>query len=356
MSNIDMKRIIFNDVIFDFHFARERLIKILREKNIKKVAIWGAGLSGEVVFYLIQGSNIKVSHFYDTYKKGQFLGLDILNPYEQLNQIPIIIASSKPIEKLQNIIELLKEKKVDFFITNNLKYKLLNLNYFRSIHKNERCFVIGNGPSLNSIDMTKLSDEITIGSNRIYLGFEKWKLNLKYWVIEDELVAEDTAHEWNALDEPIMFIPEDLSHLLNKLDNVCLIKFLREKFEDEPKFFDGFNFYWGGTVSYLMLQISAFMGCNPIYMIGMDFNYKKPTHVSYGRNKTEWISHGDDPNHFDPNYFGNGRKWHDPNLKRMEKAFITAKRNLEKLGIKVFNATHKSKLEVFDFIDYEKLF
>jgi len=37
----------------------------------------------------------------------------------------------------------------------------------------ERCFIIGNGPSLNETDLKKLKTEYTIGLNRIYLNFEK---------------------------------------------------------------------------------------------------------------------------------------------------------------------------------------
>ena len=44
---------------------------------------------------------------------------------------------------------------------------------YRSEYGHRRCFVIGNGPSLNKLDMTKLKDEVTIGSNGLYLNYEK---------------------------------------------------------------------------------------------------------------------------------------------------------------------------------------
>ncbi len=38
-----------------------------------------------------------------------------------------------------------------------------------NIHHGQRCFIIGNGPSLQRTDLTKLKDEFTFGMNRIYL-------------------------------------------------------------------------------------------------------------------------------------------------------------------------------------------
>ncbi len=41
-------------------------------------------------------------------------------------------------------------------------------------YRGERCFIIGNGPSLRETDTSKLKDEFTFGMNRIYLAFEDW--------------------------------------------------------------------------------------------------------------------------------------------------------------------------------------
>ncbi len=353
-----MKRIIVNNIMEDFVEARKYMLSVLKGDGVNRVAIWGAGLSGKMVFHLLEGSGIIIENFYDSYKSGEFLNLKIMNPYKDIENIPVIIASSKPVEQLNEIMAYLKNKGIPFYITNNMEYRIKKLSQFKNIHKGKRCFVIGNGPSLNLIDMNKLQKEITIGANRIYLGFKKWKLNLKYWTIEDKLVAEDIAFEWNKLSNIIKFIPNDLAHLIENFDNIVNINFKRNDFEEGgPLFSDEWcELYWGGTVTYLMLQLAAIMGCNPIYMIGVDYSYKKPKHITYGKSEVEWISHGDDPNHFHPDYFGEGRKWHDPRLDRMEKAYISAKKFLDKKGIKVYNATPGTKLKVFPLADYNGLF
>jgi len=44
---------------------------------------------------------------------------------------------------------------------------------FKNIHKGQHCFVIGNAPSLNKYDLTKLKNELLFGCNRIYLLYPK---------------------------------------------------------------------------------------------------------------------------------------------------------------------------------------
>ena len=41
----------------------------------------------------------------------------------------------------------------------------------KNVHKGQRAFIIGNGPSLKQIDLHKLKGEFTFGLNRIYLMF-----------------------------------------------------------------------------------------------------------------------------------------------------------------------------------------
>jgi len=353
-----IRRVIFNDIIKEFLNARKDIIKSMKNEKINEISIWGASLTGEIVFYLLKESDIKIRNFYDSYKKGSFMGLPILNPYTKFEDIPVILAISEPTEKIEDVINYLKQKNVKFFIANNMNYKMKDLSWFKNMHKGRRCFVIGNGPSLNKIEMNKLKDEITFGANRIYLGFNRWDFSLKYWTIEDKLVAEDTAQEWNNLTGPIKFIPDDLNYLITNYDNIVTFHFERKDFENSILSFsdDWCKLYWGGTVTYLMIQLATVMGCNPIYLIGIDFYYEKPKHIKYGKNKSEWISQGDDPNHFDPNYFGKGRKWHDPRLDRMKGAYLTAKEFLDKKEIKIFNATPGTRLTVFPLIDFNDLF
>lgn len=348
-----------NAFIGRFDSARRSLVGRLTRDGVSRVNVWGTGLSGEVVSYLLAGTGIGIVNYYDSFRTGEFLGFPIKSPSGEMDSgIPVVVASTREPGRLGEVTRFLKTKKIPYYLLSLNSYSRLNVRDFKDRHRGERCFVIGNGPSLNKLDMGKLKDEITIGANRCFLGFDKWGFKVKYWTIEDKLVAEDVREEWNEFGGPVKFIPLDLQHLVTNYDKVCTINLKRESFGGGlPKFPGSYcEFFWGGTVTYIMLQLAAVMGCAPIYLIGVDFSYVKPGHVTEGEKKTEWTSHGDDPNHFDPVYFGKDRKWHDPMLPRMLQAFKSAKGYFDSRGITVLNATPGTKLDVFEKINFSSLF
>ena len=75
----------------------------------------------------------------------------------------------------------------------------------KDIHRGERCFIIGNGPSLRKMDVSKLQGEYTFGMNRIYLAFDKWGFETSYLVSVNDLVIEQCVDDFLALDMPCFF-------------------------------------------------------------------------------------------------------------------------------------------------------
>ena len=63
----------------------------------------------------------------------------------------------------------------------------------KDIHQGERCFIIGNGPSLRQTDMSKLRGEFTLGMNRIYLMFPELGFQTSYLLSVNDLVVEQCA-------------------------------------------------------------------------------------------------------------------------------------------------------------------
>ena len=108
--------------------------------------------------------------------------------------------------------------------------------------------------------------------------------------------------------------------------------------------------YWGGTVSFLNLQLAAYLGCNPIVLIGFDHSYVGPS-----QEIQDYVIHSqvEDVNHIHPDYFGPGYRWHDPNVQRMEMAYRCARRALESAGVQVLNATVGGQLEVFERVSFD---
>lgn len=230
---------------------------------------------------------------------------------------------------------------------------------FAGRHAGQRCFILGGGPSLKLIDPAPLRNEVTFAVNGIFLIYDWLGFEPSYYVVEDFLVYAD---RWREIREQVRasscFFPDHFRHAAFDRDNH---HYFRAIYDFDPR--SGFPRFsrnaarvlWiGGTVTYICLQLALYMGFKEVYLIGMDHNYRRPAHVeSVG---DVWTSHGEDPNHFHPQYFGAGYRWHDPQVERMETAYQRAREVYAEAGAQVFNATVGGHLEVFPRVDYAQLF
>ncbi|MEM9705424.1 MAG: 6-hydroxymethylpterin diphosphokinase MptE-like protein [Pseudomonadota bacterium] len=229
---------------------------------------------------------------------------------------------------------------------------------FRNYGQGKRAFIIGNGPSLNKIDLTLLKNETTFGVNAIYLNKDKMGFLPTHYVVEDVFVAEDRADEINALAGPTKWIGNYLRYCLSGNDQTCWLNVACDysNYPGFPHFSpNASRIVWvGGTVSYIVMQLAYYMGFNPVYLIGFDHSYTVPKDAAVkGRAIT---SQSDDPNHFHPDYFGKGYRWHDPRVDRMETAYRKARAAFEADNRKIYNASAGGRLEVFERVDFASLF
>lgn len=225
----------------------------------------------------------------------------------------------------------------------------------------ERCFIIGNGPSLNVTDLDKLKHEATFATNAFFLKMQDLGWTPTYYVVEDRLVAEDRAQPINELKGPTKLFPANLRYVLEP--NAETIFF---DHRPRPSFPDGFDFsfeadqctYAGGTVTFTCMQLAAYLGYKEIILVGVDADYAIPADAKIsGDGRVKQIDMpSDDPNHFHPDYFGKGKRWHQPNVDIMLKAYEKAQRACSERGVKILNATKGGKLEVFPRVEYDELF
>jgi hypothetical protein len=224
---------------------------------------------------------------------------------------------------------------------------------FKDSRRGERCFIIGNGPSLRQTDLSKLRGEATFGLNRIYLLFPELGFSTTYLVSINDLVIEQCVDEIAALP-----IPKFLTWRSHRFFNPETFErsnaptFLYTTYTG-PKFArDCRGRLWeGATVTYVALQLAFHMGFEQGILVGVDHNF-----VTQGEANQRVVSEGDDPNHFAPNYFGKGFKWQLPDLETSERAYRLAKAAYESAGRQILDATVGGKLTVFPKVDYNSLF
>lgn len=241
----------------------------------------------------------------------------------------------------------------------SIKNDIKEVRRFKDKHTGERCFILGGGPSLLEHDLGFLKNEVTFGVNGIFLIFEKLGFQPTYYTVEDRLVYEDRFSDIRTLvTDSICFFPIQFNvPQFHKKSN----HYFRAIYEfgqspGWPNFSkNAASLIWiGGTVTYVCMQLAYYMGFAEVYLVGMDHDYKKPSDLT--TKGMEWTSNSDDPNHFHPDYFGKGMRWHDPQLWRMEKAYKKANKIFHQSGRKIMNATHGGKLEIFPRVNYDDLF
>jgi len=235
---------------------------------------------------------------------------------------------------------------------NSRKWKALKGKY-----AGKRVFLIGNGPSLNETPLYMLRDEHTMCFNRFYMLHERINWFPKFFMCVDPLVLPDISDELN-----------------KQIGNFGLCAFLsihKQYVEPKPniQWVHGIVPLWysrrlplvgkGSTVAFQAFQVLSYLGFSEIYLIGVDQNYQihKTAKVLNGREIES--SKDDDPNHFDPRYFGKGRKYHQPDEQtaiEMIKSFEVVKEAAEKDNFKVVNAGFNSELNVFERKNFYDLF
>jgi len=218
----------------------------------------------------------------------------------------------------------------------------------KDIHRGERCFIIGNGPSLKKTDLSKLRGEYTLGMNRFYMAFPDLGFQTSYYLSVNDLVVEQCAADIQALDMP-RFISWRARKWLKPEQNLY---FLHTTYTGPRFSTDLTGRLWeGATVTFTALQTAFYLGFEQVILIGVDHSF-----ATKGKPNTTVVSEGDDPNHFHPGYFGKGFRWQLPDLETSEIAYTMARRAYEQAGRQVIDATVGGHLRVFPRVEYDTLF
>jgi hypothetical protein len=216
-------------------------------------------------------------------------------------------------------------------------------------HAGAPAVIVGNGPSLNRTDPRWPDETVVFAFNGAWRLHLAGRLTPTWHVVEDRLVVEEEAAALKAIDWAPLVVPRDHRDILPPGPG-------RLHVPVDWSFYDGVRapavpgfattgagpLFAGQSVAYLALQLAFLMGCDPVYLVGVDLDYRIPVSARVsGRVVT---STGPDPNHHDPAYFGPGRRWHLPKPDRMLAAFRHAAAVYAHHGRRLFNATPGGRL------------
>ena len=239
--------------------------------------------------------------------------------------------------------------------------KILSL---KDKYKGKRCFVIGNGPSLNSNDLEKLKDEFTFAANRIWLMFDKTLWRPSFYFCQDRQMIRGEYSRICDYDFPVFLSYNSITEFSLEVENaICYLCDKRPliKYGKSMPFSTCCDKYIidGTTVTYSSIQFAMYMGFSEIYLLGVDNNFE----YQMDKNRRIVRNLGVNKTYFDDRYkdvynqFGQGdnKKFGVTDPVMNEMIYSSAKKEAELRGVKIYNATRGGKLEVFERKDFDSI-
>lgn len=220
---------------------------------------------------------------------------------------------------------------------------------FEGLYKNNQCFLVGNGPSLNDTPLDILEHYYSFGMNQINLMYDKTIWRPTFYIAT-------TGRGWHWSEDWRTNINENL--LMHNLVsfvgrnipmrglNIYPMNILYKGYTKEGVMARLFSEDCAkqvghlGTTMYIAFQLAVWMGFNPIFFVGCDLGYE--------------VIDGQSVSHFQEGYWGDRADRQPPSnklFKRTNRNTLMAHRVMkayaDSRGIQVYNATVGGDLDVW---------
>lgn len=266
--------------------------------------------------------------------------------------------AKKTLNRIRIVHHLFYYNILGFFRSHGLFHNnnSLRLARLKDTHTGERCFLIGNGPSLTGEDLNLLKDEYTFGTNMVYKIFDQTEWRPSFHCVSDTIYASKLGTELSEMVKAPLFTTERTYRRMRKkpIDTTYVHTIQTELY----KVRGNIQAYCmiKATVLSLAAEMAFHMGFSEIYLLGVDCTNPH-----------------DKGGHFTDNYATKEVAETDINRikTRMNAKTLTTKqigehiidRSMEvyslldqyasKHGIRIYNATRGGNLEIFPRVKLE---
>ena len=217
----------------------------------------------------------------------------------------------------------------------------------------EKLVIIGNGPSVRISDLMSLVGTPCIAVNRFHLSYDSHDLRpIATFCIDPQVIDAHICEILPSCKSPL-FIPRQFAlkairHVGVKAYKIHYFPFDRG---DEPLRFshDISRFSGNGAgVIYSAIQYAVTIGVKEIFLYGLDHHFEI-NHIGMDG----MVVDNGEQNHFIQGYRKASSKWYPPQIEVIEAGFSLARKEGEKTGVKIWNATRGGRLEIFERIEFE---
>jgi hypothetical protein len=266
-------------------------------------------------------------------------------------------------------VEKWRESRREFYISSGESQKIQAL---KNIHAGKRCFILGNGPSLNTQHLPNLGNEITFVSNWFVNAEQYSAISPKYYCVS----SHEMFGGWNKPDPKLnpdfyaamqakdraatkffsfafrdyindagLFPNEAVNYVLFEKPKRVIDEAGEVNLDLTKHLDDGYT-----VIQTLCIPLAVHFGCTEIYLIGCDCNY--------GIQKPD-----------DPKQYCYDSKLHKTSTSKFEslqriwadngpvfKSYEILRDTLAARGVKLINATNGGRLNVLPKVEYDSLF
>jgi hypothetical protein len=239
--------------------------------------------------------------------------------------------------------------------------KLLTL---KNKHRGQRAFILGNGPSIRRMNLKPLANEVTFAVNASFRLFSEYGWVAPYTCFSDRvrwmemgataLSASPGSQffymdDWEVPTPHTLFTPEQLDRVIlvdqgyrlpralhrwmflaNRAGVVTYAPFARRTFSPDPLQ----GVCKGNSVIFLAAQMAAYLGCNPVILLGVDMDYSGP--VKHFHDSKVWTPPMD--------YERDAKPW-----------FLRFRDGMARNGVEFLNGTDGGKVDCLRRVNYREL-
>lgn len=238
------------------------------------------------------------------------------------------------------------------------------------MNNSKTAYLIGNGPSLNEVDVTLLKDKNTISFNRAFIAYEDWGFDPTHYMVIDPVVMENTKNDVNRLIREgnigSFFFRKRFEHFLTQTsDKVNLIDFKQRFWERGYKWGKSLNNMGViANVGATAVPVLHVLGYDRVIILGTDCNYEeqniKNVEIEVNEGDADrrivYRSDGDnDVNHFRPDYFGKGTEYSKPQTQNHFKGWQYIGQKYKSKGMEIYLCSPGSRLaSIFPEISFDE--
>lgn len=194
------------------------------------------------------------------------------SPHRQTSREKLIRYIKKTLNRIHLLYLMGSYNLLGFFRSHGLMHNnnSLRLERLKDIHKGERCFLIGNGPSLSGKDLDLLQDEYTFGTNMVYKIFDQTNWRPTFHCVSDTIYASKLGMELSQKVKSPLFTTERTYRRMKKkpIDTT----YVHTIQSDRYKVRGNIQAYCmvKATVLSLAAEMAFHMGFTEIYLLGVD--------------------------------------------------------------------------------------